>query len=211
MDQRTSSKIIDDCKATLDEITDNLHNNIFSQKLNEEINILEFINDFIDQNDSELFVLKDNFNEEEGLDVQPTIYSNKLILNALFGQIIENIKRHSFSGREPKNNEILIKASYFKHKKNESNENNDLEFDDDENYIRIEILNNGHKFSDNFSREVLTTRGKKTGKNENKGEGGFLIGYFVEKHNEQRLLLKADNISDDPKYTNRYLFFLPIS
>lgn len=116
------------------------------------------------------------------------IYANKTLFKTLLDNILTNAKKYAFDKKAP-GNELVIELT---------------EMDD---FLLMEIRNNGKPFPKNFDREKFITKYSTADSNNGSGLGGYDIHRIASDFNNPDWIL---SLNEDPFFLVKFKFQFPI-
>jgi type I restriction enzyme M protein len=172
-----------------------------------EIDFLKFINDYVKHvksaaknNISVIFDVHSDI--EKLLNNKISIQSNTELLEIAFNTIVENAYMHAFTDISKKYKLAFSISLYEK-----SHTEEDLGSD---NFIKIDVANNGSSFPENFSLEKFIRKNSFAGETGNTGLGGYDLNEIIKYHNNGESTLELTTNDLLTGYSTIYSFLLPI-
>ena len=157
------------------------------------VEILEFLENFVIEYsvkrnldfEIDLQIDKATFLDASGELCKPNILANNDLLSDLFNNLIDNAVKHAFNDKTKKITQGIRSGSYYNNLFRNKNLNKIEIFVSkfEDNIIHILFSNTGTPFPVNFTVQDFIKKGKRTGKNQGDGFGGWYINEIVQRFN----------------------------
>lgn len=204
---------IDSMKSNIDLIHSILKNNESFLDVSKyplsEFEFIEFVKNLFKKITS-----SQNSNVKTNLDIHTDIqreFKNKAIINGskelleiALNNIVENASKHGFTDKDRSYKlEINVSLVFEKHTHFEG-------LVERENYLKLEVSNNGNPFPENYTIEKLTRLGSSAGNTRNTGQGGYELNEIIKRHNHGKSTLDLITNGISSEFTTTYIFLLPL-
>jgi type I restriction enzyme M protein len=178
-----------------------------------EIDIISFIKGYVTRVKS-----AERTNVSTILDIHPDIktslknkimvFANAELLEIGLNSIVENAIMHAFIN-DSKKYKLEIRISLYVGVSQKQNVEDAIEIFD--NFIKVDVANNGKPFPKNYTLEKLIRKNSFAGETGNTGQGGFDLNEIIKYHNNGISTLQL--ITDDftSEFTSTYSFLIPFN
>lgn len=202
--------------SNLDTIHSILHNNetvldISKYEL-EELDFITLIKGYVNRVKS-----AERKNVNINLDIHPDIenhlqnkvfvHANNELLEIGLNAIVENAHMHAFVD-DSKKYKLEFRVSLYLSSRIEK-EFKEI-FSKPDNYIKVEVANNGKPFPKNYTLDKLVRKNSFAGETGNTGQGGFDLNEIIKYHNNGTSTLELINDDITSEFSTIYSFLIPL-